>query len=758
MMQALVKNVKLLGGHGHLEGKDALMTLHSETIPPQISNERIIANLKKQNVSRHDTHDACEMYHSLFKVFVTGSFEAGNIGCTDSQKSPWTENFVPQSKLKILENEYFDQMNTEEMFINKGNKIEFSELDRGLSNGSIILPDLPFFDHVDEVLSSLFKHLESMSCVYQGDMLPHGFFYCSQLRAELKQLPFRYLRARSQEREKCIRLISQVCREKPVEDAQIMSFHQRSLLLRRVGCYAEYIFEMLNTFMYDLTLYSIPQEKDKPLILLKKARDTSVSEMETYIHINMLVSRKQAEDVPYEDKDAADVVGNQQRKRSKSIPSQISDSDSDSLSDNCSCLENDIQNECHIPEKGNDRISNVDSVTNPDRNQFRLDIKRAVERFMLDTPTAHGARTASGDPDLLLKELTPTLPSFPDPSLDEHDAHQQPVVPFPEFQDPRVGKEPHLLHWTVTSFRPRDSVRPRPRYSPQVRTEPFTLDNLRQRMQQRSFRIASMVHLGSSLPLGVVRLADADLYYDEDKDEMCCCNCSWRMPRTQFQDTKDPVEGHSCRGRTRGDCGEGSRGISGPAARVAQEDSLPLAERRDNALPPCVEVDGYVERNASDSPLLADDTVTDCISSSESIAQFPRERCTAECSGSFHQLGSETSSATMDALLSTGETASLVQQSSSNNVSCTNDQSPAEGTGFETDHTSSGKDMGSGQSPCLHTAEFITESLTDAADKSFSENEATRHDSETESTYHESHSPTESCGDKMHEDETDLKS
>ena len=160
---------------------------------------------------------------------------------------------------------------------------------------------------------------------------------------------------------------------------------------------------------------------------------------------------------------------------------------------------------------------------------------------------------------LLTRKVCPeSEPSFSDSLFHGTDSITQ--IPETGDQTPRsetlqtdlaLGK---ALHWTLNDFRSRDSPRLRPRYVQPFRSEPLPINpqNLHRSMQQREFRIASMVHLSASLPLDVVVLADAGLYYDEDKDEMCCCRCSWRTPRTQFLEAGDPLNSHRCSQNTEG--------------------------------------------------------------------------------------------------------------------------------------------------------------------------------------------------------------
>ncbi|XP_070178013.1 uro-adherence factor A-like [Littorina saxatilis] len=156
-------------------------------------------------------------------------------------------------------------------------------------------------------------------------------------------------------------------------------------------------------------------------------------------------------------------------------------------------------------------------------------------------------------PTLNEQKLAPRVQSFPGqqtPGLDSPlGASQRPA----EQERLELDKE-RSLHWTLHRFRPRDSVRSRPRHSDQAGTQTQTIPaDLRQRMRQRNYRIASMLHLVSSLPVGVVELADAGLYYDEDTDEICCYKCSWRISRRGFCDVQDLANTHLCSLNTGGD-------------------------------------------------------------------------------------------------------------------------------------------------------------------------------------------------------------
>ena len=163
--------------------------------------------------------------------------------------------------------------------------------------------------------------------------------------------------------------------------------------------------------------------------------------------------------------------------------------------------------------------------------------------------------------------------------------------------DPALGKD---LHWTLTDFRPLDSPRLRPRYVQPFRSEPLPINqqNPHWRMQQRVYRITSMVHLSASLPLDVVVLADAGLYYDEDKDEMCCCRCSWRTPRTQFLEAGDPLNAHRCSQNTEGclshDENEAEQDTESSTHQTPQEEPTGDDGRRE-ASDSHTEVDGHVQ-------------------------------------------------------------------------------------------------------------------------------------------------------------------
>ena len=206
---------------------------------------------------------------------------------------------------------------------------------------------------------------------------------------------------------------------------------------------------------------------------------------------------------------------------------------------------------------------------------------------------------------LLTRKVCPeSEPSFSDSLFHGTDSITQ--IPERGDQTPRsetlqtdlaLGKD---LHWTLTDFRPLDSPRLRARYVQPFRSEPLPINqqNPHRRMQQRVYRIASMVHLSASLPLDVVALADAGLYYDEDKDEMCCCRCSWRTPQTQFLEAGDPLNAHRCSQNTEGclshDENEAQQDTESSTHQTPQEEPRGDDSRRE-ASDSHTEVDGRVQ-------------------------------------------------------------------------------------------------------------------------------------------------------------------
>ena len=115
---------------------------------------------------------------------------------------------------------------------------------------------------------------------------------------------------------------------------------------------------------------------------------------------------------------------------------------------------------------------------------------------------------------------------------------------IPAYEIPRT--KPDLLpgyDWLIARFIPRDTRPHRPSTPPLNPNASLALtgERLRQRMSQRNYRIASMVHLPG------VRLLDmsaAGLYLDEDEDVFRCFRCSFAVPRSRWPEEENPWEVH----------------------------------------------------------------------------------------------------------------------------------------------------------------------------------------------------------------------
>ncbi|KAK7107649.1 hypothetical protein V1264_015538 [Littorina saxatilis] len=112
--------------------------------------------------------------------------------------------------------------------------------------------------------------------------------------------------------------------------------------------------------------------------------------------------------------------------------------------------------------------------------------------------------------------------------------------------DPRTsfskGLQPiEPLDWLWAGFIPRDAGFRAPPRRIQQNAVVLTRDCVRQRMRQRNFRIASMVHLPR---MDSVQMSEAGIYFDEDEDLFRCYVCSFRIPRHQWPAGEDPKELH----------------------------------------------------------------------------------------------------------------------------------------------------------------------------------------------------------------------
>ncbi|KAL8611404.1 hypothetical protein ACOMHN_014459 [Nucella lapillus] len=130
-------------------------------------------------------------------------------------------------------------------------------------------------------------------------------------------------------------------------------------------------------------------------------------------------------------------------------------------------------------------------------------------------------------------------------SLDQKGFH---TLQFPErFRHsdrnlPTAAPEKTELDLTLFPFAPtRQHLHPRPHTAPLPATVPQTREELRRRMRQQNWRIASMVHLQG---VRHVPMAEAGLYLDEDDDVFRCYYCSLEVARGQWPLGEDPRTVH----------------------------------------------------------------------------------------------------------------------------------------------------------------------------------------------------------------------
>ena len=116
---------------------------------------------------------------------------------------------------------------------------------------------------------------------------------------------------------------------------------------------------------------------------------------------------------------------------------------------------------------------------------------------------------------------------------------------IPAYVTPRTKPDllPAWYDWLIARFIPRDTRPHRPSTPPLNPNTSLALTGelLRQRMSQRNYRIASMVHLQG---FRLLDMSAAGLYLDEDEDVFRCFRCSFAVPRSRWPEEENPWEVH----------------------------------------------------------------------------------------------------------------------------------------------------------------------------------------------------------------------